>query len=77
MAPAPSLLQTIWRNYAWPAIYSAATAAITLAEQQLTRGEAFDAHAIEAVALVAAATFLASRLNPYAGKTEPIVAEHK
>lgn len=71
------IVALVWRNYAFPTVYAAATAAATLAEQQLTRGQAFDAHAIEAAALVGAATFLASRLNPYTGKDQPVVAEHK
>ena len=71
------VLALAWRNYLWPTLYAAAAAVAVVAEQQLTTGQGFDAHSLQAAGIGAALTFIASRLNPYAGKHEPIVDQHK
>ena len=70
------LARTAWRNYAWPLVYAAATAAATTAIQALQAGALPTVHGLEVGAALGFTVAIGSRLNPYAGN-HPVIQPHQ
>lgn len=72
-----SLVATAWRNYAWPLVYAAATAAVTTAAQALQAGAMPSLHGLEVGAALGLTVAIGSRLNPTAGRDQPFIQPHE
>lgn len=65
------------KNYLYPCLYAVGAAVAAAAAQMLQGAAPFDVKVLGIDALGALLGFVLPRLNPYAGKDEPVVHPHK